>query len=93
MSIARGIYRHVSSYGSFKVHGLARCHSNPEKAVVVYSQQYNDILSGSDKLVHLPYGTLWTRDLDDFNKRFELVEEEIKESNKLNVENYSHLYQ
>lgn len=92
MSIARGIYRHVSHYGSFKVHGLARCHRNPEKMVVVYSQQYNDILR-SEKLVHLPHGTMWTRDLDDFNKRFELIQDDKEESNKLNVENYSHLYQ
>lgn len=94
MSIARGIYRHISSYGCFKVHGVARSHSNPEKMMVVYSQQYNDILNGTKDLVHLPYGTMWTRDLDDFKKRFKLIrKEDDQESNKLSEENYDHLYQ
>lgn len=73
MRIVQGIYRHIKSLKIFKVHSIARNHLSPTNYIVVYSQEYDDILRDSKSPVKLPKGTMWARDLKDFESKFEPV--------------------
>lgn len=70
----RGIYRHLKHPGKlYFVDGLARSVNNPKKISVIYTQQYNSVLKGTD--TNLPKGTMWIRDLDNFQKNFTKVDQ------------------
>ena len=73
MNNLRGLFRHIKTTQLYYVEGTARAVTNPTKLVVVYSQQYDSTLRGTD--VKLPVGSLWTRDIDDFNEKFEKVDQ------------------
>jgi hypothetical protein len=83
----RGLYKHIKTQKLYFVDGVARDVTNPQKISVVYTQLYDSKLktrchsrpSGTqvelpeDKSVDLPKGSMWLRDVDDFNKKFEKI--------------------
>ncbi|QKF94816.1 DUF1653 protein [Fadolivirus algeromassiliense] len=81
-TILKGLYRHTTSSRLYNVIGVGRSVENPNKQIVIYEQLYDSKLKGTD--IPLPLGSLWTRDLDDFNsmidgiKRFTRVDESLK---------------
>ena len=95
MSVAKGLYKHVNRYGNIKVLGMARCHNNPSKKLVVYKQLYNDIVKDNAKLEHFPYGSLFIQDLNEFKTMFKKFDykDHSKDDNETDEETYYHLYQ
>ncbi len=63
--LIKGMYRHTKTGNLYKVVGLGRSVENPNKQVVIYEQQYESRLRDTD--TRLPYGSVWTRSLEDFN--------------------------
>jgi len=70
------MYKHVRTGKLYQFIGLARCVSKPDQTIVVYKQLYDSVLA-NNKLVlanntstKLPYGSLWTREKTDFEKKF-----------------------
>lgn len=64
-TVLKGIYCHTKTNNLYKVLGTGRSVENPHKQVVVYEQIGESKLRDTNIL--LPNGSLWTRDLDDFN--------------------------
>ena len=56
------------------VEGLARSSISPSKQVVIYSQNYRSSLRDTNIIV--PEGSMWTRDPQDFQTKFEKVPED-----------------
>lgn len=73
MNHLRGIYRHIRTDQLYFVEGVARDVTNPSNVVVVYSQQYESVLRGTN--TKLPVGSIWIRDFSDFKKKFEKVDQ------------------
>ena len=67
----RGIYRNIKNNMLYSVIGLGRSVDNPNVQIVVYEQLYNNRLR--DTNIILGQGSIWTRDLDEFNSKFTLV--------------------
>lgn len=55
----------------YSVIGLGRSVDNPNVQIVVYEQLYNNRLRNTN--IILEQGSIWTRDLDEFNNKFTLV--------------------
>lgn len=66
--ILKGLYRHTTTGNIYKVIGVGRSVENPNKEVVIYQQLYESKLKDTD--IVLPNGSLWTRDIDDYKKKF-----------------------
>lgn len=56
-----GIYTHTASGRQYRVRAIGRRVDNVDRAVVIYSQQYQSKLRGTN--VALPKGSVWVRDL------------------------------
>lgn len=67
----RGIYRNIKNNMLYSVIGLGRSVDNPNVQIVVYEQLYNNRLRNTN--IILEQGSIWTRDLDEFNNKFTLV--------------------
>lgn len=67
----RGIYKNIKNNMLYSVIGLARSTNNPNVQIVVYEQLYNNRLRNTN--IILGQGSVWTRDLDEFNNKFTLV--------------------
>jgi len=70
----RGIYRHIKNQQLYFVDGIARDVANPNRLAVIYTQLYDSQLRTSSKVeqpINLPKGSMWMRNIDDFNKKFE----------------------
>lgn len=67
----RGIYRNIKNNMLYSVIGLGRSVDNPNVQIVVYEQLYNNRLRNTN--IILGQGSIWTRDLDEFNNKFTLV--------------------
>ena len=67
----RGIYRNIKNNKLYSVIGLGRSVDNPNVQIVVYEQLYNNRLRNTN--IILGQGSIWTRDLDEFNNKFTLV--------------------
>lgn len=65
------VWKHISSGKLYKFVAVARPVSLPTQPVVVYSQMYYSKIRGTN--IPLPKGTCWTRDLEDFLRKFEEV--------------------
>ena len=68
LQILKGLYRHKPSGKLYNVLGTGRSVDNPAISIVIYQQQYESILRGTD--IILPEGSLWTRSLEDFTNKF-----------------------
>jgi hypothetical protein len=73
MNFSRGLYQHLRTKNLYFVDGLARNVDNPNKLTVVYTQLYDSDLKGTD--IKLPTGSMWLRDIDDFQNKFTKIEE------------------
>lgn len=73
-NIIAGLYRHAISRKLYNVIGVGRSVENPNKRIVIYKQMYASKLRGTDE--PLPIGSIWTRDLDDFDRP---VYDEVKQ--------------
>jgi hypothetical protein len=62
------IFQHIKSGNRYLVIGIGRSVDAPEKKLVVYKQLYISVLKNSN--IQLPVGSIWTRDLNDFEKKF-----------------------
>lgn len=67
----RGIYKNIKNNMLYSVIGLGRSVDNPNVQIVVYEQLYNNRLRNTN--IILEQGSIWTRDLDEFNNKFTLV--------------------
>ena len=65
------IYRNIKNNMLYSVIGLGRSVDNPNVQIVVYEQLYNNRLRNTN--IILEQGSIWTRDLDEFNNKFTLV--------------------
>ena len=70
--IIKGIYRHTTSGKLYNVIGVGRAVENPNKLIVIYEQLYDSKFRGTD--IPLPKGSLWTRDIDDFDAPIDVNE-------------------
>jgi hypothetical protein len=66
-----GLVRHLKTGKLYSVLGTARHVDNPELMSVVYLQNYESILRGTDE--KLPMSTMWIREVSDFQKKFEQI--------------------
>lgn len=64
MNTIKGLYRHISSNGVYKVLGLGRFVNNPNKKMVIYEQMHSSTLRGTG--IVLPKGSIWIREYSDF---------------------------
>lgn len=64
MNAIKGLYRHTSSNGVYKVLGIGRLVNNPNKKMVIYEQLNSSILRGTNTV--LPKGSMWIREYNDF---------------------------
>ena len=75
MSITNGImhkfYKHKISGKLYDVMGVGRLVDKPDKLVVVYRQMYDSTLYHSKPIIPLPIGSIWVRDIFDFNEKME----------------------
>lgn len=71
----RGLYRHLKTGQMYFAEGLARHTHTPGKLSVVYCQKYEGVIR--EVGTKTPVGTMWIRDLEDFNLKFEKVEEPV----------------
>jgi hypothetical protein len=55
-NVTRGLYVHMRTRKLYNVIGTGRLTNKPEQQVIIYEQLYT---------------SLWIRDLDEFNKKFE----------------------
>jgi hypothetical protein len=67
----RGVYKHLRTSNLYFVDGFVRDVTNPNKISVVYTQLYESKLNGTD--IKLPHGSMWIRNIDDFQNKFEKV--------------------
>jgi len=72
----RGLYCHLKSGKLYFAEGIARHAERPGKLSVVYCQKYEGALRENG--TKTPVGTMWIRDLEDFNTKFEKVDEPVK---------------
>ena len=73
-NILKGLYIHKSSGKKYNVIGIGRSVDCPYKTVVIYEQLYDGHMRGTN--IELPVGSLWVRDLNEFNTaRFIKVDE------------------
>ena len=74
--VLNAIYRHLASGRLYRVKGIARPITAPRYPTVVYEQLYDGELKGVGDTgeVKLPRGTLWTREVNDFNEKFMQVD-------------------
>lgn len=63
-----GTWLHIASQVPYKVVGVARDVLDPQKLKVVYESTQESLLRESNQL--LPVGTIWIRDLHDFEMKF-----------------------
>lgn len=69
------IFKHLKSGNHYILIGVGRSVDHPHKLVAVYKQLYDSKLFGTS--VQLPYGSIWTRDLNDFEKKFKLIKKNL----------------
>jgi hypothetical protein len=62
------IFQHIKTGKRYLVIGIGRNVEAPEKKMVVYKQLYVSKLKNTN--IFLPVGAIWTRDLNDFEKKF-----------------------
>ena len=72
----RGLYCHLKTGKMYFAEGIARHAERPGKLSVVYCQKYEGALREDG--TKTPAGTMWIRDLEDFNTKFEKVDEPVK---------------
>lgn len=72
MSYLKGLFRHILTNQLYFVESIARDSKNPRKIVVVYSQQFDSKIIVPN--INLPTGSVWIRDLSDFEEKFEKVD-------------------
>ncbi len=77
MNIPNGLmhkfYRHKISNKLYNVIGVGKLTSNPTKYVVIYHQMYNNINLKNNSTI-LPIGSIWVRDIFEFNDKMEPCE-------------------
>ena len=64
------VYKHIASQKLYRVIGTGRSVANPQEKMVMYKQLYDSKLRDTGE--KLPYGSLWIREENDFNKKFQL---------------------
>lgn len=62
------VFQHIKTGKRYLVIGIGRSVNAPEKKIVVYKQLYVSTLKNTN--ISLPVGTIWIRDLIDFEKKF-----------------------
>ena len=76
-SIRKGVYSHISSGLKYKVVGVGRTVKDPLRKVVIYEQLYGSkIRDDPHRETHLPAGSLWVRDIEEFALKFTRIESE-----------------
>jgi hypothetical protein len=78
--IVKGLYKHTTSGKLYNVIGVGRNVRNPHKQIVIYEQLYDSTLANTK--TKLPYGSLWTRDLDDFTAKVSTYERKFEKVNE-----------
>lgn len=77
--ITRGLYFHSRSMREYFVEGVARSVYEPDKQFVVCRQMYESYLcvqtnSKNKTSIVMAEGSLWLRDIDDFQSKFVKVQ-------------------
>jgi hypothetical protein len=64
-------YKHIASRAYYEVMAISRCVSHPTQFSVIYKSLDPSTLRNCGPPLHLPAGTIWHRDLEDFRQKFE----------------------
>ena len=63
-----GIYRNLKNLKLYEVINVGRHVKNPNNISVIYRQLYSSKLRDTNEILN--YGSIWIRDLEDFNNKF-----------------------
>jgi hypothetical protein len=63
-------YKHLASRAYYEVMAISRCVSHPTQFSVVYKSLDPSVLRNSSPPIYLPVGTIWHRDIEDFQRKF-----------------------
>lgn len=77
-NVMHKFYRHKTGGKIYNVIGIGRLTSDPSNYVVIYRQLYDSTLK-NNKSVILPVGSIWVRNLFEFNDKMEPYELNEKE--------------
>lgn len=69
-NVMHKFYKHKISGKLYNVIGVGRLTVEPHKYVVIYRQLYNSNLKNDDSVI-LPVGSIWVRDIFEFNDKME----------------------
>jgi hypothetical protein len=82
--LKNSIYMHVKSGKLYRLLAIGREVENPQVSKVAYEQLYTSRLRGAEQDAELPVGTVWFREVTDFENKFVLASmDETKNSRKL----------
>ena|SRR5437868_7010416 len=79
-----GIFKHLKTHHLYDVIGIGKLKTQPEIPYIVYKQLYESVLKGTN--IHLPYGSFWFREPEEFKQKF------IKNPYECTTKNSSDIY-